>query len=72
MKIFIPFVVSPSNHERRPPFDKLRTGFDKLRANGWKLNRVAPLPLPKPEPAPLAAPDARDQFGERRFMQQAY
>ena len=37
----IPFVVSPSTSSGEPcrtmngaPFDKLRTGFDRLRANG--------------------------------------
>ncbi len=34
--IAFPFVLSLSKHERlSPPFDRLRTGFDKLRANGW-------------------------------------
>ncbi len=46
-----PFVVSLSNHEpfklqlfeffRSPPFGKLRTGFDKLRANGKMLISTA-------------------------------
>jgi len=40
-----PFVVSLSNHERlnrSPPFGKLRTGFDKLRAKGVSLDRAPP------------------------------